>query len=61
MKNDNWRQKINIEMNALIKMKLEKFSLIHMIYTIKYRVDMSPKRYKTKLVEKGYTQSYDID
>ena len=31
------------------------------VYTIKYRDDGSLKRYKTRLVAKGYTQIYGVD
>lgn len=31
------------------------------MFTIKYKVDETIKRYKTRLVEKGYIQTYEID
>ena len=31
------------------------------VFTIKYKDDGSIERYKTKLVAKGYTQTYEID
>ena len=31
------------------------------VYIVKYRVDETLERYKTRLVAKGYTQTYDID
>ena len=31
------------------------------MFTIKYKDDASIERYKTKLVAKGYTQTYEID
>lgn len=31
------------------------------VFTVKYKSDGSVERYKTKLVAKGYTQSYGID
>jgi hypothetical protein len=31
------------------------------VYTLKYKVDGSLKRYKVRLVAKGYTQTFGID
>ena len=31
------------------------------VYTIKYEADGSLKRYKVRLVAKGYTQTYGVD
>ena len=31
------------------------------VYTVKYRADGSIERYKTRLVSKGYTQTYGIN
>lgn len=31
------------------------------VYLVKYKVDGSIERYKTRLIAKGYSQTYDID
>ena len=31
------------------------------VYTLKYKADGSFERYKTRLVVKGYTQTYGVD
>ena len=61
---------MNAEMEALEKNKT--WELVNLlvgkwlvgckwVYTIKYRVNETLERYKTRLVAKGYIQTYDVD
>ena len=65
-----WKAAMNEEMKSL--QKNEMWELVecplgknpvrcHWIYTMKYKVDGSIKCFKTRLVAKGYTQTYGID
>lgn len=66
----NWRNATNVEMQALEKNKTwEVLDLpkgkkpvgCKWIYTVKYKVNGILERYKTRLVAKGYTQTYRIE
>ena len=67
LSNENWRGAMRVEMQALEKnktwdlVKLPKGKSIVRIFTVKYNSDGSLERYKTRLVAKGYTQTYVVD
>ncbi|WKA06568.1 hypothetical protein VitviT2T_024463 [Vitis vinifera] len=65
-----WKATMNEEMKSL--QKNETWELVecppgkkpvgcHWIYTVKYKADGSIEQFKTRLVAKGYTQTYGID
>ncbi|RVW59877.1 Retrovirus-related Pol polyprotein from transposon TNT 1-94 [Vitis vinifera] len=65
-----WKAAMNEEMKSL--QKNETWELVECppgkkpvgcrwIYTVKYKADGSIERFKTRLVAKGYTQTYEID
>ncbi|RDX74981.1 putative mitochondrial protein, partial [Mucuna pruriens] len=64
LKDDNWVQPMKEEMKALEKNST--WEIIDRlkdkrIYTVKYKSDGTLEQYKTRLVAKGYTQTYGID
>ena len=70
LKNLEWRKAVSKEIRALEKNDTWVISdLSHgkkpvgckWIFTIKHKVDGSIERSKTRLVDKGFTQSYGID
>jgi len=70
LKVENWIRAMNEEMNALERNetweiverpKDKKAVGCRWIYTVKYKSNGTLDRYKAKLVEKGYTQTYEID
>ena len=65
-----WKQAINEEIDALASWETWKLILAptyaivmgcRWVYTLKFRPDGSMDRYKTRLVAKGYTQTYSIN
>ena len=65
-----WKAAMNEDMKSLQKNKTwelvecppgKKPVGCRWIYTVKYKVDGSIERFKTRLVAKGYTQTYGID
>ena len=65
-----WKETIEEEMKALYKNDTRDIVYLpkgkhrmgcNWVFTINYKVDGSIKRYKTRLVVKGYTQTYGID
>ena len=70
LSNENWRQAMNIEMEALKKNKTWELVDLFMgkrlvgckwVYIVKYRADGTLEKYKTRLVAKGYVQTYNMD
>jgi Reverse transcriptase (RNA-dependent DNA polymerase) len=70
MTDPNWRNAMNIEMNALQKNNTWEVTNLpngkrvvgcKWVYTIKYNAQEKIERYKARLVAKGYTQTYGID
>jgi Reverse transcriptase (RNA-dependent DNA polymerase) len=70
MTDPNWRNAMNIEMNALQKNNTWEVTNLpngkrvvgcKWVYTIKYNAQGKIERYKARLVAKGYTQTYGID
>ncbi|XP_020218778.1 uncharacterized protein LOC109802000 [Cajanus cajan] len=70
MKIEHWTQAMKKEMNALErnstweivdKTKDKKAVGCRWIFTVKHKVDGTIERYKARLVEKGYTQTYGIN
>lgn len=70
MKHKHWREAMFTEMRALLKnMTWVKGKLpegvrtvgCRWVFTIKQRPDGTIERYRARLVEKGYTQTYGVD
>jgi Reverse transcriptase (RNA-dependent DNA polymerase) len=70
LKDPNWTNAMDVEMTALYKN--ETWTVVELpegkksvgckwVFSIKYNSDGSVERYKARLVEKGYTQTYEID
>ena len=66
----NWKKAMEKEISAIDKNEIwEKCELpkgkkivgCRWVYTIKYLVDGTIKRYKARLVAQGYTQTYGVD
>nr|GEV93192.1 putative ribonuclease H-like domain-containing protein [Tanacetum cinerariifolium] len=70
LKSENWKKDIDDEMKALKKNKTwdqcappqrKKPVGCRWIFKVKYKLDGTVKRYKSRLVAKGHTQTYGID
>ena len=70
MDHPDWKLAVQEEMNALQNNstweifdlpKEKKIVGCKWVFTIKYKADGSVERYKTRLVAKGFTQTYGID
>ncbi|RDX90924.1 Copia protein, partial [Mucuna pruriens] len=57
----NWEQAMDPKMEALEENKNMGVVGYKWVYTIKYKADGSIERYKARLVDKGFTQTYGID
>ncbi|KAM0012209.1 putative RNA-directed DNA polymerase [Helianthus debilis subsp. tardiflorus] len=66
----NWKDAMETEMEALMKNDTWERCVLppgkkpvgcHWVFTIKHKPDGTIERYKTRLVAKGYTQTYGID
>ncbi|KAL5568480.1 hypothetical protein UlMin_025055 [Ulmus minor] len=70
LSNENWKQAMNVEMEALEKNKTWDLVNLHAgkksvgckwVFNLKYKADGSLEMYKAWLVAKGYTQTYGED
>jgi len=65
-----WKKAIDLEVEALVKNNTcelvplqngKKYVGCKWVYSIKYKADGSFERYKARLVDKGFTQTYGVD